>query len=57
MSLQKIFTEKEKQDIIYKYTIQKMGSKKIGQIYKICSKTYLSLFIICPYPKKWSGNG
>ena len=33
MSLQKIFTEKEKEEIIYKYTIEKISSKKLGPMY------------------------
>ena len=41
MSLQKTFTEEEKQDIIYKYTIEKMGSKKIGQIYNCSGPTIM----------------
>lgn len=41
MSLQKIFTEKEKEEIIYKYTVEKVGSKKLGEIYGCSGPTLM----------------
>lgn len=41
MSLQKIFTETEKQEIIYKYTIEKISSKKLGLIYGCSGPTLM----------------
>lgn len=41
MSAQKTFTEQEKQDIIYKYTIKKIGSKKLGKEYGCSGPTLM----------------
>ena len=37
----KIFTEKQKEEIIYKYTVEKIGAKKLGQIYGCSAPTLL----------------
>lgn len=41
MSKPKIFTEQEKQDIIYQYTINKIGSRELGLKYNCSGPTLL----------------
>lgn len=59
MSVQKTFTEQEKQDIIYKYTIKKIGSKKLGKEYGCSGPTLmknLKEWGIAPNTKKTRFN-